>query len=476
MDRDAKIQKLEALREKRRRLIASRPDYTPNSGQKQVHKSQALVRFVASGNGAGKTTGAIQETRWMAYGDHPYRKVPPLPTRTVVVLDHPDKVKDKWLPELRKWVKVDEKWLKKNGRPYVNEITWPNGSITKFMFHEQPEMVFESSEADAYIFDEPPPRHAYIASRRGGRLKHRPAWYLIVGTPLAQRWIRKEIYEPWKRGKRDNFECFRWESQINESNLADGYLHSFARDLTDQEKEIRLRGRFFDLDGLALAHLFDYKTHVVDPWKWPEGWPCVLVIDPHPNKHHVAVIIGSDRDSNLFVIAEHSSSSHAAKFAKELRNGIMGGKRIVDHVCDSYGSGKTTGGDERLSFIEVLNTNGIPVRATTYDEKADEVFIEKIRNALVIPENADNFGNKIPRLRFFSSCPRSIDDVENVSWMKYKGINEFKPKLDITNCDFLACIKYGLASGICFIKGRARSYKRKKLVSSYGQRLRVKNL
>ena len=476
MEREDRIRKLEALREKRRRLVDYRPEYIPNTGQLDVHKSQALVRFVASGNGAGKTVAAVMEAIWMAKGTHPYRKVPPLPTRTVVVLDHPDKVKDKWLPEMRKWEKIDVKWEKKNGRPYVNEIVWPEGSITKFMFHEQPEMVYESSEADAYIFDEPPPRHAYIGSRRGGRLKHRPAWYLIVGTPLAQRWVRKEIYEPWKQGKRDNFECFRWHSEINEKNLADGYLHNFSRDLTDQEKKIRLEGRFFDLDGLALAHLFNYKVHVVDPWHWPEGWPCVLVIDPHPNKHHVAIMMGSDRDNNLFVIGEHSSPSSAAKFAQELRSGIMKGKRIVDAVCDSYGSGKTTGGDERLSFIEVLNTNGIPVRATTYNEKDDEIFIEKIRNALVIPETPDNLGNRIPQLRFFSSCPGSIDDVENVNWTKYKGINEFKPKLDITSRDYLACIKYGLASGICYMKGRAKVYKRKKLVASYGQRLRVKNL
>jgi len=476
MDRESRIQKLEALREKRRRLVESCPEYIPNEGQEKLHNSQALVRFVASGNGAGKTVAAIQEAIWMAKGTHPYRKVPPLPTRTVVVLDHPDKVKDKWLPEMRKWTKIEEKWLKKNGRPYVNEIDWPDGSITKFMFHEQPEMVFESSEADAYIFDEPPPRHVYIGSRRGGRLKHRPAWYLIVGTPLAQRWIRKEIYEPWKRGERENFECFRWESRINESNLADGYLYNFSRDLTDQEKQIRLGGRFFDLDGLALAHLFKYETHVVEPWKWPEGWPCVLVIDPHPNKHHVAIILGSDRDNRLYVISEYDSASAAGRFAGELRNGIMRGKRIVDVICDSYGSGKTTGGDERLSFIEVLKSKGIPVRATTYNEKSDEDFIEKIRNALAVPETPDNLGNTVPQLRLFSSCPRSIDDVENVSWVKRKGLNEFKAVLDITNRDYLACIKYGLASGICFIKGRAKVYKRVKPIASYGQRLRVRNL
>jgi len=218
MDRLQKIEKLEALKEKTRRLLDYRPTYAPNIGQEIVHESQALVRFVASGNGAGKTTAAVQEAIWMALGNHPYRKCPPLPTRTVVVLDHPDKVKDKWLPEMKKWQKMDVKWEKKNGRPYVNEIAWPNGSITKFMFHEQPEMVFESSEADAYIFDEPPPRHVYIGCRRGGRLKHRMAWYLIVGTPLAQGWIRKEVYEPWKKGEREDFECFRWHSEINESN------------------------------------------------------------------------------------------------------------------------------------------------------------------------------------------------------------------------------------------------------------------
>jgi len=180
--------------------------------------------------------------------------------------------------------------------------------------------------------------------------------------------------------------------------------------------------------------------------------------------------MGSDRENYIYTLAEYSSQSHARKFATELKNGIMKGKRIVDVVCDSYGSGKSTGQDERLSFIAVLKDEGIPVRATTYQEKDDEIFIEKIRNALAIPEVTNNFGNKIPKLRFFSSCYRCIDDVENVSWVKYKGINEFKPKLDITSKDFLACIKYGLASGISYKKGQNRIYRRKKPVTSYGQR------
>jgi hypothetical protein len=34
-----------------------------------------------------------------------------------------------------------------------------------------------------------------------------------------------------------------------------------------------------------------------------------------------------------------------------------------------------------------------------------------------------------------------------VAWLRYKGLGENKPKLDIRNRDFLAALKYALASG-----------------------------
>lgn len=441
----------------------------------QVDKdSLLLLEDYTVQHNSGKTTSVVHEAYWCANGNHPYREMPSLPTKTVVVLDHPDKVADKYLPEFRKWYNLDEEAeLKQDGRPYVTRIVWKNGSVTKFRFHEQPEMVFESTEADFYLFDEPPPRHIYVACRRGGRLKGRKAWYLIVGTPISQPWLRREIVEPWQRGELEDAECFRWHSNVNEDNLAEGYLKEFTSVLSEREKQIRLEGRFFDLSGLALQHLIDENHHYVDPWPWANGWPCVVAVDPHPNKSNTAILLGCTPDEELYVIDELSSPSDPYEFARELSD-MMEDKRIVDIICDSFGSAATTGGDGRMSFIDKLNETWYQMgkryraRATTYNEKSDEAFIQTIRNVLKIEQKGPN---KSPssKLKVFKSCRGTIADIENVSWSKHKGLDEYKPKLDIQNKDFLACLKYALSKNLIFSRARAKVYKRNP-ITAYGQR------
>src|SRR5574343_614693 len=129
LSREEKLKRLLLLEEKRRRDRKRAATYIPNSGQQQVHKSRMKVRLVTSGNGSGKTTLGANEAIWSATGYNPILKeYIPVPRRVVVVLDKPEKVADKWLPEIRKWHYIEDKQCHKNGKPYVNQILFDNGS------------------------------------------------------------------------------------------------------------------------------------------------------------------------------------------------------------------------------------------------------------------------------------------------------------------------------------------------------------
>lgn len=453
LSRQQKLDMLDALDEKKRRQQERRAAYLPNVGQSLVHLSRQKVRLVLAGNGGGKTALGVNEVLAFANGWNPWTKeTTVVPARIIVVLDKPDKVETVWLPEIKKWYPLKAEQLHKRGKPYYSAISFDNGSELIFMFWDQEPMTFESLELDVAVFDEPPPRHIYISLRRGGRKKGTNPRFLIIGTPLSAPWLRTDIYEPWSRGDAPDTECFRYGTRVNEANLADGYIESFSRVLTEKEKAVRLEGAFFDLDGLALAHLFDRSVHLIPQPRWPTNWPTIVVIDPAMAKAHVAILVGITKDDQLVYLKELSAKCPPREFARRLKE-MYAGYRVVDIVCDSMGSSELTGGDGLLSFIRVLNEEGIRCRATSYDEKQDEAFIQMIQDVLALPLEPNNFGKIEPRLKIVATCSGIIADVETVCWEKIRNSEDHKPKLSIAKKDFLACLKYALAAQPRFNKG-----------------------
>lgn len=456
LSKGEKLQLYDLIQEYKRREKEKRPPYTPNSGQGDVHKCLKPFRWVFAGNGSGKTALLANETIWKLDGFNPIRQsFTKTPCRVIVVLDSPSKVADVWLPELQKWSVLKPDQLEKRGKPHVSKINWPTGSELLFMFHDQDPMLFESIEADYIVFDEPPPRHIYIALLRGLRKADSQPEILVGGTPIAAPWMRKEVYEPWMRGESPDTECFKFSSDVNKQNVNWAFVEQniFSK---YSEKELRIRrfGEFFDLEGLALAHLFERDVHVVKgPIQWRENWPCVVAVDPHPRKAHVAVLLGITEHGNYVALKEMSSRAIPSVFAQELKE-FYRGYRVVDLVCDSLGSSELTGGDGNLSFIQVLKDKGVRIRATSYEEKQDEAFIQMIQEDLAIPMEADNMGRKEPRLKIHESCKGLISNIENVQWTKYRNLDEYKAKLDITDKDFLSAYKYARATQPRFNKAR----------------------
>jgi hypothetical protein len=471
MSRPEKLLLYDVLQEKKRREREKGAVYKPNSGQLPVHVSQKTTRLVTSGNGAGKTAMGCNEALWWCQGYNPITKLfTKVPARVIVVLDHPDKVADQWLPELQKWANIKDEDLHKRGKPYVSKIARPNNSEILFMFHEQSPLQFESIETDYIIFDEPPPRHVWIALRRGARKKGRVPRFLIVATLTTGAWLRKEILDPCAEGNLPDTECFRFSTRCNEQNLAEGYIDSYSSILSEREKLIRIEGQPYDLEGLALAHLFDRSVHVIPPFPWRKEDPTVVVIDPHPSKPHHAILLGCDKEGFLYYLKEFKEKSIARVFGKHLKE-FYRGYRVVDIVCDCLGNAEYTGGEGFKSFIQILREPDVDVqvRATTYDDKQDDDFIDRIKSAIGIPEEPNNFGQCIPKFRIFDGNPGIVSNIENVQWLKYRGYDdEFRPKLDITDKDFLSCLKYGLATNLTPLKGKAKIYRRTGGAETYG--------
>jgi hypothetical protein len=464
LSREEKIELLLALEEKKKRGLKAKPKYVPNEAQLQIHKDGAKYRsrYNFSSNSSGKTTLGVNECFWAARGYNPVTKQnTKVPVRIYVVLDSPQKVEEKFLMEARKWFDLEDVELRKEGKPYVSRMVFKNGSDIIFMFHEADRMKVEGIDSYDFVwFDEPCPKHLFVGMYRGLRGKGTDPRVLFTGTPIGAPWLRTDIYERWAKGELPDTICYRYGIEVNRANLRDGYIEEFSRQLSEKERKVRLEGMFYDLDGLALAGLFKEDVHVIDPIDWRGDWPCVVAIDFHPSKNNIACLVGADRDNNLYYIKELASKSVAKVFAQELKD-FYKGFRILDIICDSLGATPTTGGDGNMSFMEVLRANGVRVRSTSYDDKNDESWIQKIQQVLLIPSEPDSFGQKTPKLRVFRGNKGIIGDINQVEWTKDRNNDTYKPKLAISNTDYLACLKYALATGISFRKDKAKVLKSK---------------
>lgn len=471
MSREDKIKLLELLNERERRQREKHPAFADRASPEQIEvlKCKENEIFVFAGNGAGKTAVGAEYMRCAVDGYNPYNGEKYIvPCRAYIILDKPEKIEQVVLPELRKWMVITNDQCHKKGKPYISLIERPNGSTIRFLFWDQNPMTAEGIEGDIFWYEEPPPRSLYIALKRAGRTRGRRSRYLFTGTPLAAPWLRTEVWEPWSKGERKNTMCFKFYTESNRKNLAEGWIEEFSAVLTEKEKGIRLRGDFFDLEGLALSHLFKRPTHTINrnDLNWDSRNPCVLVMDPHPSKAHHAILLGADHDNNLVVLEECKYKLVARQFAlKIIERGWFKKYRITDIIFDSLGSGETTSGEGFKPFGTVINEvfsqNGIGrARATTFDEKSDEEFIERIRDALLLPDKPNNFGQLIPKLRVVSDCHGIISDIENVQWKRDKNLDENKPALEISNKDYLSCLKYALATNLYFSKQKDKAFYR----------------
>lgn len=469
LDRAAKLELLRALEEKERRAIGNRNAFKPHPGQLRVITSPALERYLFCGNGFGKSTVLVNEVDWAAKGYNPITgEFSPVPAKIVLLLDSPEKIDD-FLLEYRRWHPLPDENTHKKGKPHISFIEYDNGSTVTILTHAVEPLKLEGSQWTHIFGDEPPPKNVFVALFRGARIKGRPARVLFAGTPISAAWLRTDVYEPWLRGETPHVECFSGHSRENAENLEEGWLERFSSKLTEKERAIRLEGQFYDLEGLALAHLWRDNVHIVplNGFNWDPSWPCVVVMDPHPSKAHVAILMGADPENRLYVLAEYKEKAIARNFTKSLiKLGWFTNHRILDIVYDSLGSGDTTSGEGFLSFGVVVNdelrkANIGRARATTYDEKSDEDFIERIRDSLAVPMEKDSAGLFVPKLRVVQGCGGTISDIKNVQWATDKN-KDNKDKLDITHKDYLACVKYGLATNLNFQRKKDKAYYRTK--------------
>lgn len=417
----------------RRKVEEALRYYTPNPKQELFHKAiadgrQRIFSFLG-GNQSGKTTGGISEDVAHALGfrpwlpeTHPNYKINiPIPNAGLIVgQSFGEQVKKILVPKLTGDKDRDEpglipkKYLAETKKNQQGIITWmklTNGSTINLKSYEQDSSLYEGERHHWIHYDEPPPRAIWVGSQRGLIWCNGPCW--VTMTPLSEAWFFDEVLG------RDDV----WKITVDITDnigfgLTEEGVRNFELTLNEDEKEMRLHGRYFHLTGLVYK---EYRSdiHRINRFKIDGTYGVWMHIDPHPRKPHHAIWLAAHPDGRLFVIGElvndHSSNltSHMAQrilaYEKEfLQINPADVIRLIDPLSKT--NDPKDGGTTWKDFAEC----GVTCRVAKKDREGG---ISRVKRLLAYNPDQGQF----PNLFFFRDLPRTHYEMTHYMWKEHSA-------------------------------------------------------
>lgn len=292
----------------------------PHKKQDGFHRDKSLIRVASGGNRSGKSTAGINEDVAHALGyrpwlkkDDPDYKIPVMvPNKGLICGESFGEQVAKVLvpkllgdPERGVPGAVPTEFLqgvKRNPAGIVTQIHFKNGSTIFLQSYDQDVDLYESADYDWFHPDEPPPRPIWVAVQRGLADRRGRTW--LTMTPLKEPWIYDEIYSRKDVG----LHYFDIEDNLGFGLTREG-IDQFASSLTEDEKEARLRGRYFHLTGLVYK---DYGPRLrLKRFPIPKHWGLWFHVDTHPRTPHHAVWMAVAPNGKKYICGELKNADKA---------------------------------------------------------------------------------------------------------------------------------------------------------------------
>jgi len=361
-------------------------------------------------------------------------------------------------------------WTKAYSEKY-RVLTLADGGTIQFNSYDQEREQLSGSSIHLTVFDELPPKSHYTECKL--RLLDTGGQLIIAMTPptessgISAAWVYDDLYEPGMAGHHDiaAFEFFTEHNAI----LGAEEVRWIAAGLTEEERQVRLYGRFLHLSGL-IHPLFTTATrqwcvtcdrpvaaitagmcpgcgqesllpftHVVEPFEWPRRWPVVFLIDPHPRKPSACTWTAVDEQDQWLQVGELEASGTAEETksaidAYEDRHDLRPALRLMDPNAAECANDKVERGwTMRREFDRV---------GLRCDKAIDSygVGVHRVNEAL----RPDPL-TRLPRWQVFSTCERTIHDLTRYTWdewSRHEDLKSPKPKPRDKYKDFADCLRY----------------------------------
>lgn len=281
-------------------------NYVPNpGGQDKFHRSDAIGRLLAGSNRSGKSIAGVVESIWRLTGTHPFLEThePPVFGRVITVdFDYgADQIIE---PLLRQWIppsQLVESSFDKSFNRKKHLLTLRNGSKLEIKAHGQDLESFAGTPRHFVWIDEECPKTIFIESK--ARLLDYNGVFYITMTPVeGLTWVFDDLIE----SEAKNVEVFEIDVRDN-PHISDEAIETLASDLSEEDREIRIAGKFTPKGGLILKN-FDYDRHVVDEGVPPKDWTIYVSIDAGFNNPAAHLWHAVSPDGTVVTFMEHYRS------------------------------------------------------------------------------------------------------------------------------------------------------------------------
>jgi len=415
--------------------------YIPNPKQYKFHCSRAKRILYVGSNRSGKTSAGMCECVMHALGWYPewYPKEKRRDTAQKILWISPlfahliKFVEPKLMSFLPKEAIVRKPKRTAEGAITHLEIKHSSGGIStiEWMSQEQSLSAFEGADYDIVVADEPLARAIFTAVTRG--LIDRGGIMFMLFTPIEQQWIKEELcdnadgkfIELFQADIEDNLFDIKGNPILNKE-----YIKEFERTLSEDDKEIRLHGRWYHLSGMVFKEL-DRSVHVIDDFPVPKDAPIWYVLDPHDRNPHWSNWIFMDKTMDCFVCGEFIRTGEPTEFTKEVfaHEKAMNWKprrRIID---PNFGNKPKSVGS-KIRVIDQFKASGMRNLVLGVDEQEGGRL--KIRTALRFDKTKPIGISNRPKLYFFKNGAResyrSLSNLQYEDWTKkateVKGLRE----------------------------------------------------
>ena len=433
--------------------------YIPNKKQLEFHKSTARNIMLLGSNRAGKTHALVSDFIMHATGNYmdwypEEKKLYHAPKLLFIALSF-EAIKKYIEPKFNSLLPSDLiKGTRRASDGHITQYTIKhvtgNTSQIDFSSQEQDSMAFEGSDYDLAGSDEPLKRYIFIAVSRG--LVDRGGRFLFAMTPIIQPWMKEELCD-----KADGKFCDVIHSVMTD-NLEDiegnpiltkEAIKFFEGLLTEDEKEMRLYGRWFHMSGIVYKE-FDQGVHVIDDAVVDKSLPVFFVLDPHDRNPHCGIWAYVDKTDDVVICDELIQGGTPEEYSKavlslEKERGYKIRKRIID---PNFGNKPQSVGS-RIRVVDQFRNSGLKNMILGIDD--DEAGKLRVRSYLKFDRSKKvDISNK-PKIFFFKQRAfktwRAISNLQYADWQKKTSEDrELKESVKDKNKHFSDTLRYLLLS------------------------------
>lgn len=318
-------------------VAATKPNiygYRPHKGQEQFHTSDRKGRILAGANRSGKSVAGFVEDVWWLTQTHPYLETPDPPVYgRVIVADRDNGVGQIGVPALQQWIPkkflINGRWDKSyDKRAMVLRLA--NGSMLEFKTHGQDLLSFAGTPRHFLHVDEECPSGIFYESLL--RLLDYDGKFWVTMTPVnGLTWVY-DTYVQNEEKRKNEVELITLHINDNPHVSSEVAETISASGLTEEEKAIRVSGKFVPKGGLVLKH-FNEQRHVMKTDHVPPPqWDWYVSID-HGLKNPTAILWHAISPEGIVVtfyehyVSEWSISQHVTKIREV--NAMLGKEPIM---------------------------------------------------------------------------------------------------------------------------------------------------